>query len=110
MRVSAAPFAGHASGGLPAAAHVRDSELRGGHLGHAAKAYYLQLKEGRDSFSGLRRAQGPLYPNETDIVSSTSYVRKVPQAEVKQTQSLKLDGGLRGEIDRLASRVAELRA
>ena len=30
MRVSAAPIAGHASGGPPAAAHVRDAELRGG--------------------------------------------------------------------------------
>jgi len=29
MRVSAAPFAGHAIGGPPAAAHVRDAELRG---------------------------------------------------------------------------------
>jgi hypothetical protein len=49
MRVSAAPFAGHASGGPPAAAHVRDAELRGGHLGYAAKADDLQLKsEGRD--------------------------------------------------------------
>ena len=49
MRVSAAPFAGHAIGGPPAAAHVRDAELRGGHLGHAAKADDLQLKsEGRD--------------------------------------------------------------
>jgi len=36
MRVSAAPFAGHASDGPPAAAHVRDAELTGGHLGHAA--------------------------------------------------------------------------
>ena len=47
MRVSAAPFAGHASGGPPAAAHVRDAELTGGHLGHAAKADDLQLKVGR---------------------------------------------------------------
>jgi hypothetical protein len=44
MRVSAAPFAGHASGGPPAAAHVREAELRGGHLGHAAEADDLQLK------------------------------------------------------------------
>ena len=49
MRVSTAPFAGHASGGPPAAAHVRDAELRGGHLGYAAKADDLQLtSEGRD--------------------------------------------------------------
>jgi hypothetical protein len=49
MRVSAAPFAGHASGGRPAAAHIRDAELRGGHHGYAAKADDLQLKsEGRD--------------------------------------------------------------
>jgi hypothetical protein len=44
MTVSAAPFAGHDSGGPPAAAHVRDAELRGEHLGHAAKADDLQLK------------------------------------------------------------------
>ena len=44
MRVSAAPFAGHASGRPPAAAHVRGGELRGGHLGHTAKADDLQLK------------------------------------------------------------------
>jgi hypothetical protein len=51
MRVSAAPFAGHASGGPPAAAHVRDAELRGGHLGHAAKADDLQLnRKGRTPF------------------------------------------------------------
>ena len=49
MRVSAAPFAGHASGGPPAAAHVRDAEPRRGHLGCAAKADDLQLKlERRD--------------------------------------------------------------
>jgi hypothetical protein len=30
MTVSAAPFAGHASGGPPAAAHARDAELTGG--------------------------------------------------------------------------------
>jgi hypothetical protein len=49
MRVSAAPFAGHASGGPPAAAHIRDVEPRGGYLGYAAKADDLQLKsEGRD--------------------------------------------------------------
>jgi hypothetical protein len=43
MRVSAAPFAGHAIGGPPAAAHARDAELTGGHLGHVAKADDLQL-------------------------------------------------------------------
>ena len=47
MRVSAAPFAGHAIGGPPAAAHVRDAELRGGHPGHVAKADDLQTLVGR---------------------------------------------------------------
>src|SRR5258708_10828916 len=56
MRVSAAPFAGHAGGGPPAAAHVREAELRGGHLGHAAKADDLQLKVGRPlRQAGLRK-------------------------------------------------------
>ena len=98
MRVSAAPFAGHASGGPPAAAHVRDAELRGGHLGHAAKADDLQLKsEGRDFvYVGAddiylcpagerprfyttwghfqkcaRTAAGSALPQRTDIVGST---------------------------------------
>src|SRR4029077_6723982 len=48
----AAPFAGHASVGPPAAAHVRDADLRGGHLGLAAKADDLQLKVGRASSGG----------------------------------------------------------
>ena len=48
MRVCAAPFAGYASDGPPAAAHVRDAELRGGHLGHAAKPMTSNSKlEGR---------------------------------------------------------------
>jgi hypothetical protein len=34
----------------PAAARVRDAELRGGHLGHAAKGDNLQLKVGRSDF------------------------------------------------------------
>jgi len=61
MRVSAAPFAGHASGGPPAA-HVRDAELRGAHLGHAVKADDLQLKVGRALWqAGLRLCQRGRY-------------------------------------------------
>ena len=76
MRVSAAPFAGHASGGPPAAAHLRDAELRGRHLGHAAKADDLQLKVRRAGLhfrTSTRPTGRSALPQRTDIVSSTSY-------------------------------------
>ncbi len=79
MRVSAARFAGHASGGPPAAARVRDAELRGGYLGHAAKADDLQLKVGRTGLhfrTSTRPTRRSALPQRTDIVSSTTYVRK----------------------------------
>jgi hypothetical protein len=66
MRVSAAPFAGHASGGPPPVAHVREAELRGGHLGRAAKADDLQLKVRRT----LRQLVEKFAENLDDVKSS----------------------------------------
>jgi hypothetical protein len=63
MTIGLAP---HRLRGMPAAAYVRDAELRDGHLGHAAKADDLLQSEGRDFVYAVRTisrtiSQGRIY-------------------------------------------------
>src|ERR1700730_1892386 len=82
MRVSAAPFAVHVSGGPPAAAHVRDvpSQEAGARISVTPpKPMTSNSKsEGRDSISGLQRTQPEDQLHPTELRVARTGIRSPP--------------------------------
>ena len=90
MRVSAAPFAGHASGGPPAAAHVRDGELRGGHLGHAAKP--MTSNSSRKGGTSSMSAADDIYLCPTGERLSYRYTNEEDGKTLRRYWTRRIDG------------------